>query len=1116
MNARPTYSTLLETLEHRAATQPDLAVFTFLLDGEREGEVVTFAGVERRARAIAVELLDRCRPGDRAVMLFAPGLEFIAAFFGCLCAGVIAVPAYPPRPNQHSVARLLSIVADAEPALVLTTSDLKGQVEALSQAGLGALSCPVMATDTVLDGAAEVWRHPRVRPADVAFLQYTSGSTGQPKGVMVSHENLLQNLELIRRCFGAGWEREGCGVIWLPPYHDMGLIGGLLQPMYVGKPVVLMSPLAFIQKPLRWLEAVSRYRAVCSGGPSFAYELCVRKIPPGERARLDLSSWEVAFNGAEPVRAQVLDDFSATFAECGFRREAFYPCYGMAEATLLITGGECSAPPICAVSTASLERGRFAEAGPAENARRLVGCGRVWPGQDVRIVDPETRRLAERGAVGEIWVAGPGVARGYWNREAETAEAFHAYLADTGEGPFLRTGDLGAFFREELYITGRRKDLIIIRGRNHYPDDVERIVERSAPGFRAGFGAAFSVEVAGEERLVVVQEVDRRHAATFSAADAIQAVRKAIAEELDLQVFAVQLLQHGGMPKTSSGKLERRACRAGFLEDRLEALATFRADAEAPPPPPPPAVAAPPPQASLDSTRAVSDWLRDRVASLLGRAPAGVDLCAPFAEHGLDSLQAATLVGEVSEWSGCDLPAAILDECGDLAALAQHVAVLRDVTSRLAALPAASRRRLLGRLVEGGGAQALADGEEIPERWYRFERFPELASLLERRQLLDASGMRSPYFAVHEGPSTNRTRVGGRELINFSSNNYLAMCGDPAVLAATKRAVDAFGTGAAASRMVSGEKPLHLELERALADLVGAEESLTFVGGHLANSTTIGHLMGRRDLVVYDELSHDSLHQGVAIAGADALPFPHDDWRALDRILAARRRRYEKVLVFIEGIYSMDGDICDLPRFIEVKQRHRALLMVDECLSIGVLGEHGRGVGEHYGVDPAAVDVWMGGISKAFASCGGYIAGRRPLVEYLRYTAPGFVYTTGMSPANAAAALASVRLLRAEPERVARLHRLASLFREGSKARGLDTGRSRDTPVIPIIIKEPLRCLQLHHRLFERGINVQPIFYPAVPANASRLRFFVTASHTEDEIRAAVDVVAEECARLSG
>ncbi len=404
--------------------------------------------------------------------------------------------------------------------------------------------------------------------------------------------------------------------------------------------------------------------------------------------------------------------------------------------------------------------------------------------------------------------------------------------------------------------------------------------------------------------------------------------------------------------------------------------------------------------------------------------------------------------------------------------------------------------------------------ENIPAENYNFDKFPEIVRLKGAIDLLNESGLANPFFHLHEQVAMDTTVVGGRELINFSSFNYIGMSGDPTVAKAAKEAIDRYGTSVSASRLVSGNKIVHRDLELAISDLIGSEDSIVMVGGHATNETVIGHLFGPGDLILHDALAHNSIVQGSILSGARRRPFAHNDWRAVDRLLAEHRGDYRRVLIATEGVYSMDGDIPDLPRLIEVKKRHKAFLMIDEAHSVGVLGRRGRGIGEHFDVHPADVDLWMGTLSKAFGSCGGYIAGSKALVEYLKYTAPGFVFSVGIPPSNAAAALAAIQVLEDEPERVARLRDRSRLFLSLAKSWGMNTGNSKDSPVVPVILGNSAHCLEISQALERRGVNVQPILHPAVEERAARMRFFITSCHTEEQIRYTVQALAEELIKI--
>lgn len=558
-------TTLADILRWRASHQPDQRAYTFLKDGEIEGDSFTYAQLDREARRIATALRKQAEVGDRALLLYQPGLEYIAAFFGCLYAGVIAVPAYPPSSNR-SFLRIQAIAADAQARIALTSSSLLSKTRSTQ-------SLPAtfqwMATN-VLDEQAEEVGHSDTSTGEVlAFLQYTSGSTGTPKGVMVSHVNLMHNLSMMRE----RWGEQSVGVSWLPIFHDMGLIAGILLPLYSGFPAILMAPAAFMQQPLRWLQAISHYKGSISYAPNFAYRLCVDKFVAQEGEHLDLQSWVVAVNGAEPVRGETLERFVETFLPYGFRRETLMPGYGLAEATLMVS---CTLPNVGArvveLDGAALERNIVVfDKRHSSSPQSLISCGPIAKDQRLVIVNPETHKKCDPGQVGEIWLSGPSVAQGYWQHAQETEQTFHAFLAESEEGPFLRTGDLGFVHNEELFLTGRLKDVIIIHGRNYYPQDIELTVEQAHRAARVGCGAAFSVEFEDEEHLVIVQELDRGYR-DKSPKEVIRAICHAVWENHKLRAHTIVLIKHGSIPKTSSGKIQRHACRQEFLKKTLKVI----------------------------------------------------------------------------------------------------------------------------------------------------------------------------------------------------------------------------------------------------------------------------------------------------------------------------------------------------------------------------------------------------------------------------------------------------------------------------------------------------------------------------------------------------------------
>ncbi|MEB3019757.1 fatty acyl-AMP ligase [[Mycobacterium] crassicus] len=561
-----THPTLVDLLRHQADQHGDRLAFTFTVDGESEQDRLTYRELDAKARAIAANLQRAGATGRRVLVICRPGLDSVAAYFGCLYAGAVAVPV------QDRLVRLMTIVPDARAAHVLADAETQTRVKAAVD---GMVRRPLQWS---LPGApaedAASWTAPDIHAGTTAMMQYTSGSTRAPKGVVLTHANLMANLAAIHAAWG-GTEND-IAVYWLPQHHDMGLIGGILATVYVGCSTVLLSPAGFITRPIRWLEAISRYRGTMTAAPNFAYNLCVERSTPEERAALDLSSLATAMNGAEPVHAETLRTFTEAFAPSGLRPQALMPVYGLAEATLLVSGGsEHDTSLIRWVDRGELGADRVVDADPeAATAVSLVSCGRPRGDQRIVIVDPDTRRQRGAEEIGEIWVAGPSVAAGYRGKPEDTEKTFGAHVADTREGPFLRTGDLGFLHDDELFITGRCKDLIILAGNHLYPNDIEATVQSCHPVLLAGRGAAFSVtsESGTSEQLVVVQEVARQRIQESDLAHLVAAAGTALGKHHGVVPHRFVLVDQMTIPTTSSGKIQRDRCRQMFLDGELAAL----------------------------------------------------------------------------------------------------------------------------------------------------------------------------------------------------------------------------------------------------------------------------------------------------------------------------------------------------------------------------------------------------------------------------------------------------------------------------------------------------------------------------------------------------------------
>ncbi len=573
--------TLIDLMQHHPMKQGGDHALTFLADGVNEGGVLTYAALDREARAVAAWLQSEGLMGQRALLLFPSGLEFVTTLLGCIYAGVIAVPVNPPRLNRKAH-RLRAVVEDSRAALALTTGRMLDRIRpVLAEAGMASLRFE--AVDARPTNMESLWHEPAGDGDSLAFLQYTSGSTSHPKGVMLSHRNLLENHRMMQEAFG---QTQATRIVtWLPLFHDMGLIGNVLQALYLGTECLIIPPEVFLMRPVCWLAAISRYQATFSGAPNFAYELCIQKVTEEQRRHLDLSGWDTAFAGAEPVRHATMERFAVAFAPCGFRKEALYPCYGLAEASLFVSGaGKLAGARSASFSTQEMERHRVLEvkADAVTPSRTLVSCGHTWGEQVIEIVDPESAERCKPGIVGEIWIAGPHVAGGYWNHSPRAVHGFNAKLAGEEGRNFLRTGDLGFFHEGGLYISGRIKDLIIIAGRNHDPGDIEHTVCACHPAIRPAGCAAFQVDVGEEARLVVVVELERTsgivkggndapqgESSAASASSVIRSIREAVSSLHDLTIHEVVLLRPAALPKTSSGKIQRHAARTAWLENTL-------------------------------------------------------------------------------------------------------------------------------------------------------------------------------------------------------------------------------------------------------------------------------------------------------------------------------------------------------------------------------------------------------------------------------------------------------------------------------------------------------------------------------------------------------------------
>ncbi|MBX9983782.1 fatty acyl-AMP ligase [Priestia aryabhattai] len=571
------YSSMIDLLSHKVMIHPEKVVYTFLSNDNQDETNITYQELHMYAKQIAAYLQHLGLEGQRALLMYPSGIDYVKAFLGCIYANVIPVPVYPPGLSRN-MERLKAIMDDSATNIILTTTQLHSKISFHFSDELSNMNLKWIPIDDISHDYRDQWSQPKVDKESLAFLQYTSGSTSSPKGVMVTHGNILHNEAMIKAACQHNEDTVMLG--WLPMYHDMGLIGNILQPLYLGAKCVFMSPMDFLQKPFRWLSAISKYKATISGGPNFAYDLCLKKITDEQKVQLDLSSWEVAFNGAEPVRYETIQKFAQAFKDCNFKLNQFFPCYGMAEATLFITGNEKLTKPVskgfCKENL--LENKAIERPINSEDSVKLIGCGMTWLHQKVEIVNTDSLSKCASNEIGEIWVKGDSIAKGYFGRKQETNYAFNNTVKDTNENGFLRTGDLGFFHEGQLFVTGRLKDVIVLRGKNHYPQDIELTVEKADQTIISGASAAFSVDINGEEKLIIVAEIERKYRPRPHNKrelkgyldSVLRNIRQQVMEEHEVQPYTISLLKTSSIPKTSSGKIQRSACKNAYLNNGLE------------------------------------------------------------------------------------------------------------------------------------------------------------------------------------------------------------------------------------------------------------------------------------------------------------------------------------------------------------------------------------------------------------------------------------------------------------------------------------------------------------------------------------------------------------------
>jgi acyl-CoA synthetase (AMP-forming)/AMP-acid ligase II/acyl carrier protein len=636
------HRTIAGMLRYRSSRQPDQIAYRFLADDGVGYAEITYRELDEGAKQVAAWVQSRNTSGNPIPLIFSAGLDFIHAFYGCLYAENCVVPLSLPSVAEGA-SRTRAALAEVCPSVVLVANKVRERLYRELADDSGRPAFDLVPFEEVAESNLR-WHEPRFDGDGLALLQFTSGSVASPKGVKISHRNLLHNIGLMSTASRASV--DSVGVSWLPHFHDMGLIGGILMPLCIGFPVTLMSPSSFVRRPIRWLETISKTKATMSGAPNFGYEHCLREIKREDLRSIDLSSWCTAFSGAEPIRPQTIARFCDRFGDVGFRKEALFPCYGLAEATLMVSGQHWSDASEQKFSRSSLQDGSAQVAEDEGDCSTLVSSGPILRGHRVLIVEPKTGSVCQAGGVGEVWIDSDSVGQGYWNRPDESIEMFRAQPNGPDDGGrFLRTGDLGFLWRGQLFITGRQKDLLIIRGVNFYPQDIERALEATVPTLRAGFGAAFTVEDDREEKLVIVYELDVASREPGAEFDNMAAT---LARQFGLQVRAIALIKRNRIPRTTSGKIKRQTCRSDFIAGRLPIVAEWRNPAENQ------KMEASVDHGELESSGVIEEGkvravLKQHLAELLGIEVGTISDCRSIYDLGMDSLLVAQLQNRIEQ-----------------------------------------------------------------------------------------------------------------------------------------------------------------------------------------------------------------------------------------------------------------------------------------------------------------------------------------------------------------------------------------------------------------------------------------------------------------------------------
>lgn len=1098
MPIKLTSNSIVSILDQRVNKHPEKHAFRYFTNLEDQPSVLTFQQLDEKAKAIATVLQQFNAQGERALLIYPTSLEFITAFMGCLYAGVIAIPVCPPSRNQ-SAQNIGNIVADATPLLALTTSDYSYLSQDFVNLFRNQLSLSWVTTDNIETAQGNYWKERRIDDNEIAYLQYTSGSTSNPRGVKISHGNIIANSILIEKCFGS--HSETIGLSWLPHYHDMGLVGKILEPIYTGCQVVFTSPRTFMKHPLLWLKAISHFKATISGAPNYAYDLCATIAKNKGLNGLNLSSWEVAINGSEPVKANTIRRFSEAYAPFGFNPKAFCPSYGLAESTLLVSGiKKDEHPKIESFDAENLADAKISAPINGKPAKELVSCGLVDSHYEIVIVFPDSKIPCRSDEIGEIWLAGPSIAKGYWDTGKINCNSFNSYLPAYGKSRYFRTGDLGFIKDGHLFITGRKKDLIIIGGQNFYPQDLEAIAGKSHPAIRSHSCVAFQSDQNGRSGIILVTEVK----ATYKKEDYTQitsAIRSSLLDHQNVSLDKILLVKKGTLPKTVSGKIQRFLCKKYFCDGKLEILemgspeSTFQTKSNK--------------RSITDKENLVSkeiDELKrlitNKIVNILGIPPEALKTNETLYDLGLSSLRALELSLEIEELYGIKLSQKISMQEMTIDQLIQVIREQPAVDENEATTTKGKNKIPLMRVKKSNGKidansrfdPAFSTGNLLEIA----KNFPLFDQLRESDQM--------PFFQALDSNEGTTCIYQGKRTIMLGSNNYLGLSADQRVREAASRAALEYGPSMTGSRLLNGSTVRHEALERKLADFLGYEAALVFTTGYQANLGLISALMNKESYLILDDDCHASIYDGAFLSRCHIKEFRHNDINDLEKKLLELPSKCSR-LVIVDGVYSMRGDIALLPEIDRVCKKWNTPYVVDEAHALGVLGKTGRGTQEHYNLQNKA-DLLTGTFSKSLASIGGWVAGEAKVIDWIRFNARPMLFSASLPPSSVAAASAALDVLKSEPWRIKKVEKNAQYFKQELIKAGFDVCNSQ-TPIIAIRLGNDLTCVQFTKKLLEEGVFVNACVYPAVQRNSALIRTSVIATHEKDLLDKALAILAK-------